>query len=141
MQNPDICNNFKADSDNDNKGFPAATKRLKKFLSSIEYCFKTSNSNQNSKARQIMFGLFQCDYSKIERMSEVVPDFSHHQIQHFISESPWDANLLIEAVVSKTSALFSKEDTVYLIVDESSHLKKGDKRSGLPVNLVVESAR
>lgn len=64
-------------------------------------------------------------------MSEVVPDVSYHQIQHFISESPWDANLLIEAVASKTSALFSKEDTVYLIVDESSHLKKGDKSVGV----------
>ena len=78
-----------------------------------------------------MFGLFQCDYSNIERMFKVVPDVNFHQIQHFISESPWDANLLIEAVASKTSALFSKEDTVYLIVDESSHLKKGVKSVGV----------
>ena len=94
-------------------------------------CFKTSNSNQNKKAEKYMFGLFQCDYSNIERMSEVVSGANYNQIQHFISESPWDANKLMELVASKVSKLFSKQAIVYLIIDESSHLKKGDKSVGV----------
>lgn len=94
-------------------------------------CFKTSNSNQNKKAEKYMFGLFQCDYSNIERMSEVVCGANYNQIQHFISESPWDANKLMELVASRVSKLFSKFATVYLIIDESSHLKKGNKSVGV----------
>jgi SRSO17 transposase len=64
-------------------------------------------------------------------MSEVVCGANYNQIQHFISESPWDANKLMELVASKVSKLFSKHATVYLIIDESSHLKKGNKSVGV----------
>jgi len=105
--------------------------RFKKFLSSVKDCFKTSNSNQNKKAEKYMFGLFQCDYSNMERMSEVVSGTNYNQIQHFISESPWNANKLMKLVASKVSKLFSTFAIVYLIIDESSHLKKGNKSVGV----------
>jgi SRSO17 transposase len=78
-----------------------------------------------------MFGLFQSDYSNIERISEVLPDADYNQIQHFISESPWDAKALMDRVASDSSSLFSNENSVFLEIDESSALKKGFNSVGV----------
>ena len=93
--------------------------------------FKTSNSNQFGKAEQYICGLFQAKRSNIERMSEVVVDSDYYQIQHFISESPWDARGIMNEVAHQSSELFSEFEDVYLLIDESAHTKKGDKSVGV----------
>ena len=54
----------------------------------------------------------------------------YHQYQHFLTNSPWSHELLIKEVGRDLSAVMAKEkaknDTpTGLIIDESSHLKKG----------------
>lgn len=67
----------------------------------------------------------------MEQMSEIVADADYHQIQHFISESPWDARVVMDEVASAVDLHFADFDEVYLILDESSHVKKGSKSVGV----------
>ena len=67
----------------------------------------------------------------MEQMSEIVADADYHQIQHFISESPWDARVVMDEVASATDLHFADCEEVYLIVDESGHTKKGNKSVGV----------
>lgn len=67
----------------------------------------------------------------MEQMSEIVADADYHQIQHFISESPWDARVVMDEVASATYLHFADCEEVYLIVDESGHTKNGNKSVGV----------
>ena len=67
----------------------------------------------------------------MEQMSEIVKDSDYHQIQHFISESPWEAQSVMDAVSSETDKLFSGFEEVSLLIDESAHTKKGNKSVGV----------
>jgi SRSO17 transposase len=67
----------------------------------------------------------------MEQMSEMVKDADYHQIQHFISESPWNARTVMDSVAEDTNKLFSDFEEVYFLMDESAHTKKGAKSVGV----------
>ena len=93
--------------------------------------FKTSNSNQSIKGELNVCGLFQAKRSNMEQMSEIVKDADYHQIQHFISESPWNARTVMDSVAEDTNKLFNDFEEVYFLIDESAHTKKGTKSVGV----------
>lgn len=64
-------------------------------------------------------------------MCERVTDSQYHQIQHFISESPWDWRAAFNSVAKGTSESMAGKGKVGLLIDESSHLKKGNKSVGV----------
>lgn len=67
----------------------------------------------------------------MERMVERVPDSDYYQIQHFISESPWDWRAGFDKVASDASRLFADHRRVGLLIDESAHRKKGKESVGV----------
>ncbi len=67
----------------------------------------------------------------MEQMSEIVKDAEYHQIQHFISESPWNARSVMNSVAEDTNKLFNDFEEVYFLIDESAHTKKGTKSVGV----------
>jgi len=67
----------------------------------------------------------------MERMCEKVKDSDYFEMQHFISESPWDHRLVMDQVASNVSELLVDEGPVALLIDESSHTKKGTKSVGV----------
>ena len=84
-------------------------------------------------AFQYCKGLFQAQKANIERMCERVVDSEYHQIQHFISESPWDWRMAYNDVATGISDAMAEAEAgkVGLLIDESSHLKKGTKSVGV----------
>ena len=42
----------------------------------------------------------------MEQISEIVKDADYHQIQHFISESAWNARTVMDSVAEDTNKLF-----------------------------------
>ena len=61
-------------------------------------------------------------------MGESVKDSNYNGLQHFISEAPWDHRAVMDQVSREVNILLRTEKTpVGLIIDESSHEKKGDK--------------
>jgi SRSO17 transposase len=67
----------------------------------------------------------------MERMVEHVADSEYFSIQHFISESPWEAHGCFDSVSFDTSKLFEGQQCVCLLIDESAHTKKGLKSVGV----------
>jgi len=83
-------------------------------------------------------GLLFCEKGKanMERMEEQDGGIAYHQYQHFLSNSPWNHEEVIQQVGQDASALLEKEKEktgkpTGLIIDESSHVKKGNHSVGV----------
>ena len=93
--------------------------------------FRTQTHHHPELALQYAKGLFQAQKANIERMCERVSDSQYHQIQHFISESPWQWRPAFDSVANGISKAMEGVGKVGLLIDESSHLKKGIKSVGV----------
>ena len=56
---------------------------------------------------------------------------NYHQMQHFVTDSPWDHRELIDKVALDESRSLPKTKLTGLIIDESGWEKKGDKSVGV----------
>jgi SRSO17 transposase len=83
------------------------------------------------QAVQYFKGLFQTDKRNMFRMSETVVDSNYEKIQHFISNSPWDAQAVMNKVAENASKSLDRFNKVGLFFDESGHSKKGDDSVGV----------
>jgi SRSO17 transposase len=68
----------------------------------------------------------------MERMEEEIPDSEYRAYQHFITHSNWDYQGVLLKVARDTSEVLKankvvSEQPTGFIIDESAHLKKGDK--------------
>ena len=116
--------------------------RLKKYAKSLISVFRAGTHNKLRHATQYLKGLFQGQKRNIERMVERVVDSDYYQIQHFISESPWDARAGFDRVAADTSQLFASHERVGLLIDESAHRKKGKESVGVgAVSIAVRLVR
>jgi SRSO17 transposase len=96
-----------------------------------ELVFKAGTHNKMQHGLQYLKGLFQGRKRNIERMVERVVDSEYYSIQHFISESPWDARVGFDKVAFDTSKIFESYSEVALQIDESAHRKKGKESVGV----------
>jgi SRSO17 transposase len=98
-----------------------------------ESFFEVGNKNQTEKATQYLSGLFQCERKKrnMERMVEKVPESNYENIQHFISNSPWDTKGLMKEIAKNVNAELKPFGLIGCTVDEKAHLKKGNKSVGV----------
>lgn len=92
--------------------------------------FCNSTKKFFDKAERYTKGIVQSELRNIERISEDL-DANHHQMQHFITESNWDARSVIDQVSKEVSSTLPKRKLTGLIIDESGWVKKGDKSVGV----------
>ena len=69
------------------------------------------------------------ELNNIERISETL-DAEYHKMQHFISDSAWNARSLMDQVATDVSGSLPKQTLTGLLIDESGWVKKGDKSVG-----------
>lgn len=94
--------------------------------------FKVHRRENKEKMLQYLEGLFHEGKHNIERMNERIESSSYHQLQHFISVSPWDHDLVLASVSKDLSGLFEERgELTGLILDESGHRKRGKKSVGV----------
>ena len=67
----------------------------------------------------------------MERMAEVVPDSDEQVLQHFISNSNWDARGVMDQVALEADGLLGGSAESALLIDESGITKKGKKSVGV----------
>jgi SRSO17 transposase len=98
-------------------------------------CHKTNSITQ---CGQYLSGLLHECKSNIERMVERIPGSDYEQLQHFISDSPWDSLAVMDTVAEKVYASLSVSPTtqssatgVGLVLDESGWEKSGKKSVGV----------
>ena len=106
------------------------TQRLSDHLVEYKQLFCNRTKRFFDKAEQYTKGIVQSELRNIERISEDL-DANYHQMQHFISESNWDARSVIDQISSEVSSILPKRKLTGLIIDESGWVKKGDKSVGV----------
>lgn len=84
----------------------------------------------SAKADIYCKGVILSELSNIERISEEMTS-DYHQMQHFITESPWDARELMDKVSGTVSSLLPKRKLTGLLIDETGIEKKGEKSVGV----------
>jgi SRSO17 transposase len=93
--------------------------------------FQSVTRNVADAARDYLCGLFQAPKKNMERMEEVVPDADEQQLQHFLSQSPWEAQDVMAQVAQEADALLGGHADSSLLLDESAFSKKGSHSVGV----------
>ena len=104
--------------------------RLESYLSEYEHIFRSKTKRFFDTAKTYCCGIFMSELCNIERISEKMSS-DYHQMQHFITESPWDHRALIDQAASDVSEILPERQLTGLIIDESGWEKKGDKSVGV----------
>jgi SRSO17 transposase len=117
-------------------GFETLAQDLYTFIDEYTDVFTSRTHSAVEKAKQYVSGLFQAEKSNIEKMSETVKESNHQNLNHFISQSPWEADTLMARVGHdveqglQTVAHQTGQPLCYL-VDESGWRKQGTKSVGV----------
>jgi SRSO17 transposase len=109
------------------------TSRLLEFHSRFTDFFRTSTRNVVSHALEYMKGQLLLESRRnMKQMSIKVVKKDNQALSHFISNSPWKEEPLIEAVAENAVNLMSQNgERGALILDESGIPKQGDKSVGV----------
>jgi len=76
-------------------------------------------------------GLIQASKKNMERMSEAVPHSDDQVFQHFLTNSPWEDQLVVDQVADDANSLIGVKADSSLTIDETGIPKKGDKSVGV----------
>ncbi len=109
----------------------AALQRLDNYLSDYLCFFKNKTKKFFDKAEKYTRGIFLSGERNIERICESHHDLDYFRMQHFISDSNWDARAVIDKSAMETSQALPKRKLTGLIIDETGTVKKGDKSVGV----------
>jgi SRSO17 transposase len=104
--------------------------RFDSYLSDYEDVFRSKTKRFFDKAQTYCCGIFMSELCNIERISEEM-FANYHQMQHFISDSPWDHRELIDRVARDVNSSLPERKLTGLIIDESGWEKKGKKSVGV----------
>jgi len=113
-------------------------KKIEDYLRSFASLFVCHKTDNLVKCGQFLSGLLHECKSNIERMVERIPNSNYDQLQHFISNSPWDAFAVMDRVAEKVGRTLSGDTNgtgggrpCGLILDESGWEKSGRKSVGV----------
>jgi SRSO17 transposase len=104
--------------------------RFNSYLSDYKDIFRSKTKRFFDKAKIYCKGIFMIELANIERISEEM-FANYHQMQHFITESPWDFRALMDQVALDVSRSLPGEKLTGFIIDESAWEKKGEKSVGV----------
>jgi len=96
--------------------------------------FKVYRMDSTHTAGEYIAGLLHCEkgHENMERMTEKVEDSDYKRYIHFLSSSNWSATEVNQTTLKQTDILLREQKKksgfpTGLVVDETSHLKKGSK--------------
>ena len=93
--------------------------------------FRLRTHDVSMQSGHYLCGLMQARRKNMERMAEVVPESDDQALQHFLSNSPWDARAVLGQVASEADALLGGTRDSALLIDESGFTKKGRHSVGV----------
>lgn len=101
-------------------------------MASYATCFRPRLHGQLAHCQQYVKGLFHACRSNVERMNERLPDSSYDALHHFISESTWDGELVMDEVARRVQAtLADVAGEQGLLLEECGWEKAGTKSAGV----------
>lgn len=110
----------------------AVAERFADFCNSVTFLFRTATNNGSEHARVYLHGLMQARSraKNMERMEEAVAGADYEGLQHFIADSPWLAQPVMDHVALEVSGLLEGPQCL-AYVDETCTSKKGTKSVGV----------
>ncbi len=93
--------------------------------------FRTRGHDNAGVAQRYLQGLAQAAAATFAVMATVVEDGCEQQFQHFISNSPWRHEPVVEQIGRDADRLLGGKPGSALIIDESSFPKQGDRSVGV----------
>lgn len=93
--------------------------------------FRTRGHDNAGVAQRYLQGLSQAAAATFAVMAAVVEDGCEQQFQHFISNSPWRHEPVVEQIGRDADRLLGGKPGSALIIDESSFPKQGDRSVGV----------
>lgn len=107
--------------------------RLWRFWSRYRYCFQTQTNDSSEYAWVYMRGLLTMEtkrnFANVARRV-IDPDDDGQNLQQFMSDSPWPAQLVVQQVRQEIAATPGLRTGGVLILDESADEKAGDHSAG-----------
>jgi SRSO17 transposase len=103
----------------------------------VDFCdrfgehFRLRTRDVSGRSKHYLCGLMQARRKNMERMAEVVPESDDQALQHFLSNSTWDARAVLNQVALEADALLGGTDHSALLIDESAMTKKGRHSVGV----------
>lgn len=99
---------------------PVDKKKLDTYANRYRILFDYRNKDRTAHVGQYLAGFFHEFKNNIERMVERVPDSDYQQLQHFISDSTWDARAVMRSVAANVQrSLEATGGEQGLLLDES----------------------
>jgi len=83
------------------------------------------------QAERYLRGLIQAGRKNMERMAEAVPETAYQQLQHFLTDSPWNHRPVMQQVAAEADRLLGGQPDTCLLIDESGFVKKGKDSAGV----------
>jgi SRSO17 transposase len=105
--------------------------RFQNFSKRFDVHFRRWTRSVAVQAHQYLQGLMQARRKNMERMEEAVPDCDYQSLQHFLSDSGWDARAVLDQVATEADRHLGGSTDSCLLLDESSFQKKGCKSVGV----------
>jgi SRSO17 transposase len=123
--------NDKGVKNNDSK-ITELAEELEAFIFQYQEVLKSTTYRYVEKTHQYLKGLFQAEKRNIEKMCEAVAGSRMQNLHHFISESPWDWEPVIQRIGCDLDALFRQHPgRTGLFIDESGWKKAGKASVGV----------
>jgi len=102
------------------------------FMNSYAYHFRVHLKDQSANALAYLKGLTTPNLRKnMERMCEADSKRTSDSMQHFITDSPWSYQEVMDHVACDANAAIGDEYFAGLILDESGNVKKGTESVGV----------
>lgn len=101
------------------------------FIGRYGSLFRTRTRDNAAVAERYLQGLAQAEEATFAVMATVVEQGCEQQFQHFISNSPWRHEPVVEQIGRDADRLLGGKPTSALIIDESSFVKQGEHSVGV----------
>ena len=116
--------------------FETLAQELYTFIEGYADLFKSRTHSYVENAKQYVSGLFQAEKSNMGKMSETVKDSVHKNLNHFISQSPWDHKAILGRLGHETeqelqTVAQQTGQPIGYLVDESGWRKQGRESVGV----------
>jgi SRSO17 transposase len=126
-----VCQTQAKNSKEYGKTLNQAAKRLTGYLSDIQYVFQVGKHNVSTKALEYIQSIWPSKLSNLQRLSETGVCEDYNQLQHFISDSPWNAGELMDYVSQQAGSHLGSNKLIGLHIDETGIRKKGKHSTGV----------
>lgn len=113
-------------------GLGQIANKLTFFCDDFAPLFLTHNGSGDVHAKHYLRGLLSHLPDKnMERMAEAIDGSTQQDLQHFISDSPWQERPVWDAVAKRVDAKLGGQSDSMLVGDESAHAKQGKASVGV----------